>query len=207
MKPSRQRTALVPDWSGGTRIGEALHRFNHEWARRVLDRGPDVVIVSDGWDQGDPELIAREAARLQRTCHRLVWLHPLAGTPGFEAANPRPDRGIAVRGRAPARWDARRARGRGALAAPSKATYRGAASPDSPSPALPSSNTWADSAPYAPAAVGTQPIVGQVAAPPDPLEIVGDLRVLDNPLHAARAHLEQPHTILFEGHRHVAAIG
>jgi uncharacterized protein with von Willebrand factor type A (vWA) domain len=77
--------ALVPDWSGGTRIGESLHRFNNDWARRVLNRGPDVILVSDGWDQGEPEIIAHEAARLRRNCHRLFWLHPLAGTPGFEA--------------------------------------------------------------------------------------------------------------------------
>jgi uncharacterized protein with von Willebrand factor type A (vWA) domain len=78
-------TAEAPDWSGGTRIGEALHRFNHHWARRVLHRGPDVIIVSDGWDLGDPGQIAREAARLRRTAHAVLWVHPFAGTPGFEA--------------------------------------------------------------------------------------------------------------------------
>ena len=74
----------VPDWAGGTRIGDALYRFNHQWARRVLRGGPLVVIVSDGWDHGDAGQIAQESAHLSRACHRLVWIHPLAGTPGFE---------------------------------------------------------------------------------------------------------------------------
>jgi uncharacterized protein len=71
-------------WSGGTRIGEAVRSFNVEWARRVLSRGPVVLLISDGWDLGDPELLAREIARLQRSVHRLIWLNPLLGSPGYE---------------------------------------------------------------------------------------------------------------------------
>jgi uncharacterized protein with von Willebrand factor type A (vWA) domain len=71
-------------WSGGTRIGEAIRSFNIEWARRVLSRGPVVLLISDGWDLGDPELLAREIARLQRSVHRLIWLNPLLGSPGYE---------------------------------------------------------------------------------------------------------------------------
>ncbi len=74
----------VRDWSGGTRIGAALHHFNTHWARRVMRRGPVVVLISDGWDLGDPELLASEVARLQRSAHRLIWLNPLIGSPGYE---------------------------------------------------------------------------------------------------------------------------
>ncbi len=74
----------VTDWSGGTRIGESFREFNQDWARRVLRSSAVVVVVSDGWDRGDPALVARETARLQRSCHRLIWLNPLASTPGYQ---------------------------------------------------------------------------------------------------------------------------
>lgn len=73
----------VSDWSGGTRIGEALKTFNFRWARRVLGSGAVVLVISDGWDRGDIDLLRREVARLQRSCYRLVWLNPLLGTPGY----------------------------------------------------------------------------------------------------------------------------
>jgi len=74
----------VQDWSGGTRIGQSLQTFNQEWARRVLRNGAVVLIISDGWDRGDPDLLAREMARLQRSCYRLIWLNPLLGSPRYE---------------------------------------------------------------------------------------------------------------------------
>ena len=74
----------VSDWSGGTRIGESFRTFNLHWARRVLRSSAVVVVVSDGWDRGDPELVATETARLQRSCHRLIWLNPLASAPGYQ---------------------------------------------------------------------------------------------------------------------------
>ncbi len=74
----------VPDWSGGTRIGEALKSFNYTWLRRAAGRGAVVLLISDGWDRGDPDLLRREMARLQRSCFRLVWLNPLIGSPGYE---------------------------------------------------------------------------------------------------------------------------
>jgi len=74
----------VPDWSGGTRIGESLKAFNYRWARRVLSRGAVVIVISDGWDRGEPELLAREMARLQRSAHRVIWLNPLLGSPRYE---------------------------------------------------------------------------------------------------------------------------
>ncbi len=73
----------VPDWAGGTRIGQCLHAFNRDWGKRVLSRGAVVVIISDGWDQGEPELLAAEMERLQKRCHRLLWLNPLLGLPGY----------------------------------------------------------------------------------------------------------------------------
>lgn len=73
----------VDDWSGGTRIGQSLAQFNREWARRVTSGGPVAVIVSDGWDRGEPSVLAEEMARLSRSVHRVVWLNPLASRAGF----------------------------------------------------------------------------------------------------------------------------
>jgi uncharacterized protein len=74
----------VPDWSGGTRIGPALRQFHLQWTRRVLRGGPVVLLISDGWDRGDPAVLREQMARLQRSCHRLIWLNPLLGTSGYE---------------------------------------------------------------------------------------------------------------------------
>jgi hypothetical protein len=74
----------VQDWGGGTRIGEALRTFNTHWARRVMRNGPVVMVVSDGWDRGDPALLARELARVRRSCRRLIWLNPLLGSASYE---------------------------------------------------------------------------------------------------------------------------
>jgi uncharacterized protein len=74
----------VDDWSGGTRIGEAIHTFHVDWGRRMLSRSPVVLLISDGWDLGDPDVLAREIARLQRSAFRLVWLNPLLGLPDYE---------------------------------------------------------------------------------------------------------------------------
>ncbi|HEV2074590.1 MAG TPA: VWA domain-containing protein [Thermomicrobiales bacterium] len=74
----------VDDWSGGTRIGEAIRDFNFTWSRRVLRSNATVVLISDGWDRGDPYLLGTEMARLQRSCRRLIWLNPLLGAPGYQ---------------------------------------------------------------------------------------------------------------------------
>lgn len=74
----------VDDWSGGTRIGEAIRAFNYTWSRRVLRSNATVVMISDGWDRGDPFLLGTEMARLQRSCRRLIWLNPLLGAPGYQ---------------------------------------------------------------------------------------------------------------------------
>jgi hypothetical protein len=80
----REVTHAVPDWSGGTRIGEALKVFNFLWGRRVLGRGAVVMIISDGWDRGDIPLLRREMERLSLSCYRVIWLNPLLGHVGYE---------------------------------------------------------------------------------------------------------------------------
>jgi uncharacterized protein with von Willebrand factor type A (vWA) domain len=75
---------VVPDWSGGTRISAAIRQFHQQWTRRALRGGPVVLLISDGWDRGDPEMLREQIARLQRSCHRLIWLNPLIGTWGYE---------------------------------------------------------------------------------------------------------------------------
>ena len=74
-------TARVSDWSGGTRIGEALRTFNMQWCRRVLTHGPVVMLISDGWDRGDPEVLRREISRLQRTSGVKPEWKPVLGSP------------------------------------------------------------------------------------------------------------------------------
>jgi uncharacterized protein with von Willebrand factor type A (vWA) domain len=73
----------VTDWSGGTRIGASLATLNREHGRRI-GRGAFVVLLSDGWDRGDPDELSAELGRLRRTAHRLVWLNPLAADPRYE---------------------------------------------------------------------------------------------------------------------------
>ncbi len=75
-------SAAVDDWSGGTRIGAALSELSRAHGRR-LGRGAVVVILSDGWDRGEPELLATEMARLRRSTYRTIWLNPLKATPGY----------------------------------------------------------------------------------------------------------------------------
>ncbi len=73
----------VTDWSGGTRLGAMLREFNDRWGVRGMARGAVVVILSDGWDRGDPALLAQEMERLQRVAYRVVWVNPLKASPGF----------------------------------------------------------------------------------------------------------------------------
>ncbi|MFM8650449.1 MAG: vWA domain-containing protein [Actinomycetota bacterium] len=79
-----QRAAeSVLDWSGGTRIGDCLRQFNDEWGVRGMARGAIVVVLSDGWDRGDPADLTEQMERLHRVTHRLVWVNPLKVTPGY----------------------------------------------------------------------------------------------------------------------------
>jgi uncharacterized protein with von Willebrand factor type A (vWA) domain len=80
----RQVASKVVDWNGGTRIGESLHELNRRWVRRTVRSGAVVLLVSDGWERGDPAVLAREMGTLRRSCHRLLWIDPLAARPGFE---------------------------------------------------------------------------------------------------------------------------
>jgi len=79
----QRAAAAAPDWSGGTRIGEALRLFNQRHGRRGLARGSVIVILSDGWERGDPALVGREMERLRRLAHRIIWVNPRAAAPGF----------------------------------------------------------------------------------------------------------------------------
>jgi uncharacterized protein with von Willebrand factor type A (vWA) domain len=73
----------APDWSGGTRIGAAIKTFMDDHGRRGMARGAVVVIVSDGWERGDPEVLGREMRRLRLVAHRIVWVNPRRAAPGF----------------------------------------------------------------------------------------------------------------------------
>ena len=75
--------AAAPDWAGGTRIGEALRAFTDRFGRRGMARDAVVVILSDGWERGDPELVRREMERLSRLAYRIVWVNPRVAAPGF----------------------------------------------------------------------------------------------------------------------------
>ena len=75
---------VVSDWSGGTRLGDTLAEFNEMWGIRGMARGATVVVLSDGWDRGSPEVMAEQMARLHRVTHRLVWVNPLKATPGYQ---------------------------------------------------------------------------------------------------------------------------
>ena len=79
----QRAAAAAPDWSSGTRIGDALKAFNDRHGRRGMARGALVVILSDGWERGDPGLVAREMERLSRLAHRIVWVNPRASAEGF----------------------------------------------------------------------------------------------------------------------------
>jgi uncharacterized protein len=79
----QRAAAAAPDWSSGTRIGDAVKEFNDRHGRRGMARGALVVILSDGWERGDPALVAREMERLSRLAHRIVWVNPRASAAGF----------------------------------------------------------------------------------------------------------------------------
>ena len=78
-----RRLAEVRDWSGGTKIGESLAQFNREWPQ-LVDRRTIVIVLSDGWDTGEPELLSQELLRIKRRAGRVIWLNPLLGNPSYE---------------------------------------------------------------------------------------------------------------------------
>jgi uncharacterized protein with von Willebrand factor type A (vWA) domain len=79
----RRAAEAAPDWSSGTRIGDALKTFNDRWGRRGMARGSVIVILSDGWERGDPELVGREMQRLARLAYRIVWVNPRVAAKDF----------------------------------------------------------------------------------------------------------------------------
>jgi hypothetical protein len=79
----RRAADAVVDWSGGTRLGDGIRSFNDRWGVRGMARGAVVVILSDGWDRGDPAVVGDELARLRRVAHRVVWVNPLKASPGY----------------------------------------------------------------------------------------------------------------------------
>jgi uncharacterized protein with von Willebrand factor type A (vWA) domain len=78
-----QVAAAVPDWQGGTRLGELLQEFLDRWGQRGMARSAVVVVLSDGWERGDVTLLGEQMARLHRLAHRVVWANPRAGRAGF----------------------------------------------------------------------------------------------------------------------------
>ena len=79
----RDAAAAVADWDGGTRLGQGVGRFNDRWGGEGTARGSLVVVLSDGWDRGDPVELGTEMARLRRVAHRVVWVNPLKASPGY----------------------------------------------------------------------------------------------------------------------------
>ena len=79
----RRAAIAVADYGGGTRLGDGLRLFNDEWGQRGMARGAIVVVLSDGWDRGDPEVLAEQMQRLHRITHKLIWVNPLKVTPGY----------------------------------------------------------------------------------------------------------------------------
>lgn len=82
----RRASQTVSDWSGGTKIGEALREWNLHWSRRLARGGPVVMVLSDGWDCGDPEVLSEQMGRLARSVHKVLWLNPLAARADYRPA-------------------------------------------------------------------------------------------------------------------------
>jgi uncharacterized protein with von Willebrand factor type A (vWA) domain len=80
----REASEAVRDWSGGTRLGDTLKEFVDRWGQRGMARGSVVVILSDGWDRGDVEVLAEQMARLSRLAYRVIWVNPLKAAPGYQ---------------------------------------------------------------------------------------------------------------------------
>ena len=82
-KALAQTSAQVSDWSGGTRLGECMQSFNDNWGVGGMARGSIFVILSDGWDRGDPKVLADQMSRLSRVAYRVIWVNPLKVSPGY----------------------------------------------------------------------------------------------------------------------------
>ncbi|MCZ0985165.1 VWA domain-containing protein [Streptomyces diastatochromogenes] len=80
--------AAVPDWRGGTRLGELLREFLNRWGQRGMARGAVVVLLSDGWERDDPELLGAQMRRLHGLAHRVIWANPRKARPGYAPSRP-----------------------------------------------------------------------------------------------------------------------
>ena len=142
----QRAAAAAPDWSSGTRIGDALKAFNDRHGRRGMARGAVVVILSDGWERGDPMLVGREMERLARLAHRIVWVNPRVSAERVLGAGRRHGRGAAVLRRArqrPQLPGARRGRRRDRGARRGRSRAAPEAAPPAPAEAEP----WASATP------------------------------------------------------------
>jgi len=79
-----EATRAVEDWSGGTRLGDTIKEFVDRWGQRGMARGAVVVVLSDGWDRGDVEMLAEQMQRIERLAHRVIWVNPLKAAPGYQ---------------------------------------------------------------------------------------------------------------------------
>ena len=125
----QRAAAAAPDWSSGTRIGDALRAFNDRHGRRGMARGAVIVILSDGWERGDPALVAREMERLARLAYRIVWVNPRVARGRLLAAGRRDGGGAAAHRRARQRPQPRRA-GRGRRRDRRRAHRAGSSAPE-----------------------------------------------------------------------------
>jgi uncharacterized protein with von Willebrand factor type A (vWA) domain len=80
----KSAAASVGDWSGGTRLGDTIKEFVDRWGQRGMARGAVVVILSDGWDRGDVEVLAEQMMRLSRLAYKVIWVNPLKAAPGYQ---------------------------------------------------------------------------------------------------------------------------
>ncbi len=80
----RGASGAVEDWSGGTRLGDTLKEFVDRWGQRGMARGAVVVILSDGWDRGDVEVLAEQMRRIKRLAYRVIWVNPLKAAPNYQ---------------------------------------------------------------------------------------------------------------------------
>jgi uncharacterized protein with von Willebrand factor type A (vWA) domain len=80
----KSASETVRDWSGGTRLGDTLKEFVDRWGQRGMARGAVVVILSDGWDRGDVEVLAEQMMRLSRLAYKVIWVNPLKAAPGYQ---------------------------------------------------------------------------------------------------------------------------
>ena len=80
----REAAEAVRDWSGGTRLGDTVKEFVDRWGQRGMARGSVVVILSDGWDRGDVDVLAEQMMRLSRLAYKVIWVNPLKAAPGYQ---------------------------------------------------------------------------------------------------------------------------